>query len=344
MSKIVLITGINGQDGSYLAENLIKKDYKVYGTVRRNSILYNEERVKHFRDKVILEYADLTDKSSMQKLITQIINDNNDFEVLEIYNLAAQSHVAVSFQTPEYTAMTNGIGVLYLLEIILSLNKDVRDKVKFYQAGTSELYGNVLENKQSETTPFNPVSPYAISKLYGYYIVKNYRESYNLYAVNGVLFNHESPRRGHNFVTMKIVNGVKDIVNKTKKYIELGNIYSKRDWGHSKDYVEGMWLMMQQNKDKLNDYVLATGKTYTIKNFVERCFLYKDMLLTWKGNGYDEIGVDQHGITRVKINKKYFRPCEVELLIGDATKAETDLNWQREYDLNKLIIDMFDGY
>lgn len=343
MSKLALITGINGQDGSYLAEFLIKKNYIVYGTVRRNSILFNEERIKHIRDNINLEYGDLIDKSSMQKLITQIINDNENFEVLEIYNLAAQSHVAVSFQTPEYTAMTNGIGVLYLLEIILSLNKNIRNKVKFYQAGTSELYGKVLENKQSETTPFNPVSPYSISKLYAYYMVKNYRESYNLYAVNGVLFNHESPRRGHNFVTMKIVNGVKDIVNNNKQYIELGNIYSKRDWGHSKDYVNGMWLMMQQDKNKIKDYVLATGKTYTIKDFVERCFLYKDILLTWKGNGYDEIGVDQNGITRVKINKKYFRPCEVDLLIGDATKAETELKWTRNYDLNKLIIDMFTG-
>ena len=239
--------------------------------------------------------------------------------------------------------MTNGIGVLYLLEIILSLNRDLRDKVRFYQAGTSELYGRVLEKKQSETTPFNPVSPCAISKLYAYYMVKNYRESYDLYAVNGVLFNHESPRRGHNFVTMKIINGVKDIVNNNKQYIELGNIYSKRDWGHSIDYVDGMWRMMQQDKNNLKDYVLATGKTYTIKDFVEKCFLYKDMLLTWSGNGYDEIGIDQHGITRVKINKKYFRPCEVDLLIGDPTKAETDLKWTREYDLNKLIIDMFEG-
>lgn len=343
MSKLALITGINGQDGSYLAELLIEKDYIVYGTVRRNSILYNEERIKHIRNNINIEYGDLTDKSSMQKLITQIINENNNFEVLEIYNLAAQSHVAVSFQMPEYTAETNGLGVLYILEIILSLNKDLRDKVKFYQAGTSELYGKVLEKKQSETTPFNPVSPYAVSKLYAYYIVKNYREAYNLYAVNGVLFNHESPRRGHNFVTMKIVNGVKDIVNNKKEYIELGNLYSKRDWGHSKDYVNGMWLMLQQDKNNIKDYVLATGKTYTIKEFVERCFLYKSLFLKWVGRGYDEVGIDQYNVVRVKINKKYFRPCEVDLLIGDASKAEKELNWTREYDLNKLIFDMFDG-
>jgi GDPmannose 4,6-dehydratase len=344
MSKIALITGINGQDGSYLAELLVEKNYIVYGTVRRNSILFNEERVKHFRNKINLEYADLTDKSSMQKIINNIIEHNPDFEVLEIYNLAAQSHVAVSFQTPEYTTMTNSMGVLYILEIILSLTKDLRDKVKFYQAGTSELYGKVLEDKQSETTPFNPVSPYAISKLYAHYIVKNYRESYKLYAVNGILFNHESPRRGHNFVTMKIVNGVKNIVNKTHEFIELGNLYSNRDWGHSKDYVKGMWLMLQQDKNKLKDYVLATGKTYTIKDFVERCFQYKNIEITWKGEKLHEVGYDQHNIIRVRVNNKYFRPNEVEYLIGDASKAEQELNWTREYDLDKLIVDMFDGF
>ena len=343
MSKLALITGINGQDGSYLAELLVKKNYIVYGTVRRNSILFNEERVKKFRNKINLEYADLTDKSSMQKIINNIIKHNSDFEVLEIYNLAAQSHVAVSFQTPEYTTMTNSMGVLYILEIILSLTKDLIDKVKFYQAGTSEMYGKVLQDKQSETTPFNPISPYAISKLYAHYIVKNYRESYKLYAVNGILFNHESPRRGHNFVTMKIVNGVKNIVNKTQEFIELGNLYSNRDWGHSKDYVKGMWLMMQQDKNKIKDYVLATGKTYTIKKFVEKCFQYKDLIITWKGEKLHEVGIDQHNIIRVRVNNKYFRPSEVEYLIGDSSKAEKELNWDREYTLYKLIVDMFEG-
>lgn len=339
--KLAFITGITGQDGSYLAELLLEKNYKVYGIVRRTSLLYSHTRLDHIRDKIHLTYGDLTDNAGLTNYINKIINDNLDFEVLEIYNLAAQSHVGISFQLPEYTSDVDGIGVLRILEIIRNLKQTHKEKVKFYQACTSELYGNVLETPQTETTPFNPVSPYAVAKLYGYYITKNYREAYNIYAVNGILFNHESPRRGENFVTMKIVNGVKDIINGKKQYIELGNLNSRRDWGHAKDYVYGMWLMMQQQA-KPNDYVLSTGKTQTVRSFVEKCFLYKGIHIRWEGNGLNEVGLDDNNIVRIKINEKFFRPCEVELLLGDCTKAETELGWVKEFDtLDKLIHDMF---
>lgn len=339
--KLAFITGITGQDGSYLAELLLEKNYKVYGIVRRTSLLYSHTRLDHIRDKIHLTYGDLTDNAGLTNYINKIINDNLDFEVLEIYNLAAQSHVGISFQLPEYTSDVDGIGVLRILEIIRNLKQTHKEKVKFYQACTSELYGNVLETPQTETTPFNPVSPYAVAKLYGYYITKNYREAYNIYAVNGILFNHESPRRGENFVTMKIVNGVKDIINGKKQYIELGNLNSRRDWGHAKDYVYGMWLMMQQQA-KPNDYVLSTGKTQTVRSFVEKCFLYKGIHIRWEGNGLNEVGLDDNNIVRIKINEKFFRPCEVELLLGDCTKAEIELGWVKEFDtLDKLIHDMF---
>lgn len=342
MSKIAFITGITGQDGSYLAELLIEKGYKIYGIVRRNSVLYNEKRLVHIRDKIILNYGDMTDGSGLTKLIHKIVNDNTGFEVFEIYNLAAQSHVAVSFELPEYTAEVDGIGVLKILDAVNTLSVGIKSKIKFYQAGTSELYGKVLETPQNEKTPFNPVSPYAAAKLYAYHMVKIYREGYGMYATNGILFNHESPRRGANFVTMKIVNGIKDIVSGKREHITLGNLDSKRDWGHAKDYVKGMWLMLQQEVS--NDYVLATGKTHTIRSFVEKAFKYKGYDIQWKGSGLDEIGVDQNGVIRIKISKKYFRPCEVDLLLGDATKAKNELGWKMEYDtLDKLIEDMFEG-
>lgn len=345
--KLAFITGITGQDGSYLSEFLLENDYRVYGIVRRTSLLYSHTRLDHIVDKLHLTYGDLTDYAGLSTYINNIIRDNPDFETFEIYNLAAQSHVAISFQIPEYTGDVDGVGVLRILEIIKNLNTDVRKKVKFYQAGTSELFGEVKEVPQNELTPFNPVSPYAAAKLYGYYITKVYREGYDMYAVNGILFNHESPRRGENFVTMKIVNGVKDIISGKRKFIELGNINSQRDWGHAKDYVKGMWLMMQQNLEDgqhPKDYVLATGKTYTVRHFVEMAFARFGFDITWEGEGIDEIGKDQYGDVRVKINEKYYRPCEVELLLGDASKAETELGWVREYDdLNKLMDDMFDG-
>lgn len=340
MVKVAFITGITGQDGSYLAELLIKKDYKVYGIVRRNSILFNYKRIEHIREKLNLKYGDMMDSMGLSNFINEIINNNNDMERFEIYNLAAQSHVQVSFEIPEYTTDVDGIGVLRLLEIMKNFPLKIKNKTRFYQAGTSEMYGKVLEVPQSETTPFNPISPYAAAKLYGYYLVKIYREGYNLFATNGILFNHESSRRGAHFVTMKIINGIKDILTEKKALIELGNIDSKRDWGHTWDYVNGMWLMLQH--DKPDDFVLATGKTYSVRTFIEKAFAYKKIIITWVGNGLDEIGIDQNGITRIKINPKFYRPCEVELLLGDPEKAEKILGWKRDYDtLDKLIVEMF---
>ena len=339
--KIAFITGITGQDGSYLAELLLEKNYKVYGIVRRTSLLYSHTRLDHIRDKLILEYGDMSDGSALTQLITKIVKENSELERFEIYNLAAQSHVKISFEIPEYTALVDGIGTLKILEAIRALSDEVQQKTRFYQAGTSEMYGAVLETPQTEQTPFNPQSPYACAKVYSHYIVKNYREGYGLYTCNGILFNHESPRRGANFVTMKIVNGVKDIVAGKRDCIKLGNINSKRDWGHSKDYVRGMWLMLQQ--DKADDYVLATGKMITVKEFIERCFKKFDMKIEWRGKGLNEIGyLEGTDKILVKIDEKYFRPCEVEVLLGDATKAERVLGWKREYDLDGLIDDMFE--
>ena len=340
--KLAFITGITGQDGSYLTELLLKKQYKIYGIVRRTSLLYSHTRLEHVREKIELRYGDMTDNSGLGNYLFNIISQNPDFEVLEIYNLAAQSHVKVSFEIPEYTANVDGTGVMRLLEIIRSLPTPIQKKIKFYQAGTSEMYGKVLETPQNENTPFNPVSPYAAAKLYAYYMVKCYREGYNLFAVNGILFNHESPRRGKNFLTMKVVNAVKDIATKKKELIELGNLDSKRDWGHAKDYVKGMWMMLQQEKP--DDFVLATGKTYTVREFVNRAFAYKGYTISWSGQGMNEIGKDQNNKIRVKINPKYYRPCEVDLLLGDSTKAKETLNWTMEFDtLDKLIKDMFEN-
>ena len=339
-TKLAFITGITGQDGSYLSELLLEKSYKVYGIIRRNSFLFNNTRMANIENKVNLMYGDMSDGSGLSNVLHKIINENPEYKILEIYNLAAQSHVAVSFEVPEYTGSVDGFGVLKLLECIKTLPETDKKKIKFYQAGTSELYGEVLETPQTEKTPFNPVSPYAAAKLYAYHIVKIYREAYGMFATNGILFNHESPRRGANFVTMKIVNGVKDIVANKKECIYLGNLNSKRDWGHAKDYVKGMWLMLQQ--DKPDDFVLATGETYTIRSFVEIAFVFKGFTITWKGEGIDEIGVDQNDVVRIRVSKKYFRPCEVDLLLGDASKAKEKLGWEREYDtLFKLIVDMF---
>jgi GDPmannose 4,6-dehydratase len=340
--KLAFITGITGQDGSYLTELLLEKGYKVYGVVRRTSLLYSYKRLDHIRNKITLKYGDMTDCAGLFRYILSIVSENHNFEVLEIYNLASQSHVKVSFESPEYTSRVDGTAVGNLLEIIRSLPTEIRAKIKFYQAGSSEMYGRLQQIPQQETTPFNPVSPYAAAKLYAYNIAKCYREGYGLFVTNGILFNHESPRRGKNFVTMKIVNAVKDIVEGKRQYISLGNLNSKRDWGHAKDYVRGMWLMLQQ--DKPDDYVLATGKTYTIKEFVERSFKYKGIFIKWCGTDIDEVGIDKNGITRVVVDKKYFRPCEVDLLMGLPAKAEKELGWQREYDLNRLIIDMFEGH
>ena len=339
--KLAFITGITGQDGSYLAELLLEKGYKVFSIVRRTSLLYSHSRIDHIRDKLELRYDDMTDSSGLSNYIHSIIQAHPDFELFEIYNLAAQSHVAISFEIPEYTADVDGVGVLRLLEIVRCQSEATRKKIRFYQAGTSEMFGEVKETPQNENTPFNPVSPYAVAKVYGHYITKVYREGYGLYAVNGILFNHESKRRVENFVTMKIVRGIKNILDGKQECIELGNIDSQRDWGHAKDYVYGMWLMLQQ--DRPDDYVLASGKTQTIRSFIEKAFAFKGITIEWSGEGMDEIGKDaQDGATRVKISPKYFRPCEVDFLLGDSSKAREKLGWTLEYDtLEKVIEEMF---
>ena len=336
MTKLAFVTGITGQDGSYLSELLLQKNYKVYGIVRRNSTIYNFARIDHIQEKLNLVYGDLTDGSSLQQTLMSIVNSNENFEVLEIYNLGAQSHVAISFETPEYTAMTDALGTLKILECIRTFPEEIMKKIKFYQAGTSEMFGEVLEKPQKETTPFNPVSPYACAKVYAHHITKNYRESYGMFACNGILFNHESPRRGGNFVTMKVVNAVKDIASGKLDCLTLGNLDSMRDWGHAKDYVRGMWLMLQQNNP--DDYVLATGHTTSVRQFVEMAFKHQNISIKWDG----DIGKDSStGKVLVKTDPKYFRPSEVDYLLGDPTKARERLNWQPEYDLEKLIEDMF---
>ena len=350
MSKLAFITGITGQDGSYLAELLLEKNYKVYGIVRRNSCVFNYERIDHIKDKLNLKYGDLTDGSSLITFINEIISSNPDFQVLEIYNLGAQSHVQISFENPEYTSLVDGIGTLKLLEAIRSLSQENQKKTRFYQASTSEMYGAVLETPQKETTPFNPQSPYACAKVYSHFLVKNYREGYNLFACSGILFNHESKRRSDNFVTKKItnfVNSIKTLKNNNNQnqeiqVLKLGNLNSKRDWGHAKDYVEGMWLMLQQEKP--DDYVLAMGETYSVKEFVEKAFAKIDIAIDWQGENENEMGLDSK--TRevlVKVDKKYFRPCEVELLLGDSSKARNKLGWKPECDnLDKLIDSMIE--
>ena len=329
--KTALITGISGQDGSYLAELLLEKGYMVHGIIRRSSSI-NTRRIDHIyhNDNLKLHYGDITDSLSLTDIIKRTQPD-------EIYNLAAQSHVKVSFETPEYTAMTDALGTLKVLEAVRLL--DMVDKVKIYQASTSELYGLVQEVPQKETTPFYPRSPYGVAKLYGYWIIKNYRESYNMFACSGILFNHESPRRGVTFVTKKIVNGLDEIKRGYEDCLYLGNLNAKRDWGHAKDYVYAMWLMLQQDKPK--DYVIATGHQYSVKQFVERCASKFGFNVEWQGKGLDEIGIDKvSGKTIIKVDPKYFRPAEVESLLGDATLARKELGWKPEYNFQQLVDEM----
>tara|TARA_Y100000591_G_scaffold333349_1_gene376126 strand:+ start:8511 stop:9524 length:1014 start_codon:yes stop_codon:yes gene_type:complete len=336
MSKLALITGITGQDGSYLSEFLLEKNYKVYGIVRRNSAVFNYKRLDHIKDSLYLKYGDLSDSSSILNIINEIIFTNPDYEVLEIYNLAAQSHVQVSFEVPEYTGIVDGIGTLKILEIIKNLMDN--SKIKFYQAGTSEMFGKVLECPQNENTPFNPQSPYASAKLYSHYIVKNYRESYKLFACNGILFNHESERRGDNFVTQKIINFIKH--RKKGSVLLLGNLYAKRDWGHAKDYIKAMWLMLQHKEPV--DYVVGMGYAYTIKEFINKSFNKVGVNIEWEGEGLDEVGIDS--ATKeilIKIDSKFIRPNEVDALLSDSAKIRTELGWKPEYDnLDKLIESM----
>ncbi len=329
--KTALITGITGQDGSYLTEFLLEKGYSVHGIKRRSSSI-NTQRIDHLYDhpNLKLHYGDLTDSLSTVSLVSKIQPD-------ELYNLGAQSHVQVSFETPESTANSDALGTLRLLEAIRMAG--LEDHTKFYQAATSELYGLVQEVPQSETTPFYPRSPYGVAKLYAYWITKNYREAYNMFACNGILFNHESPRRGETFVTRKIVLGLRDIQLGKADVIRLGNLNALRDWGHAKDFVRAMWLMVQQ--DAPNDYVIATGEEYTVKDFVEKCAPYFGMSVEWRGEGLNELGIDSKtGRTIVVVDKRYIRPAEVDRLLGDSSKARKELGWSPEYTFDDLVEDM----
>ena len=327
--KVALISGITGQDGSYLAELLLEKGYEVHGIVRRSSLI-NTHRIDHIYKDIKLHYGDLTDSTNLVRVIQQVQPD-------EIYNLGAQSHVKVSFETPEYTGQVDGLGTLRILEAVRLLGME--KKTKIYQASTSELYGLVQEIPQKETTPFHPRSPYGVAKLYGYWIVKNYRESYGLHASSGILFNHESPRRGETFVTRKITRGLSSISTGQQDVLYLGNLNAKRDWGHAKDFVEAMWLMLQQ--DEADDYVIATGAQYSVREFVEAAAPYFGMKIAWEGEGINEVGIDKlTKRTVIKVSPKYFRPAEVETLLGDATKAKEKLGWEPKISFDQLIEDM----
>jgi len=336
--KKALITGVTGQDGAYLAEFLLAKGYEVHGIKRRSS-LFNTARIDHiFEDRhhpnphFILHFGDMTDSSSLIHTVQRVQPD-------EIYNLAAQSHVAVSFEEPEYTANSDALGVLRMLEAIRILG--LEKKTKFYQASTSELYGLVRETPQSETTPFYPRSPYAIAKLYGYWMVVNYREAYSMYACNGILFNHESPMRGETFVTRKITRGLTRIKAGLQRQLFLGNLSAKRDWGHARDYVEMMWLMLQQAEPK--DYVIATGEQFSVREFVQRCAERLELDLIWEGNGVDEKALNRQGEVVIAVDPYYFRPTEVQTLLGDASKARRELGWKPRSSFNELIAEMVDA-
>ena len=336
MKKRALITGITGQDGAYLAELLLSKGYEVHGVKRRSS-LFNTDRIDHlYHDRheknvnMFLHYGDLTDSTNLIRLVQETMPE-------KIYNLAAQSHVHVSFETPEYTANADATGTLRLLEAIRILG--LEKKTKFYQASTSELYGKVMEVPQSEETPFYPRSPYAVAKLYAYWIVRNYREAYGIYACNGILFNHETPLRGETFVTRKITRAAAKISLGLQDKVFLGNVDAQRDWGHAKDYVEGMWMMMQQ--DEPDDFVLATGETYSVKHFCNLAFGHVGITLEWKGSGVDEKAYDSKtGKVLIEIDPKYFRPTEVDLLIGNPAKAREKLGWMHKHSLEQLVTDM----
>ena len=332
MSKVALITGITGQDGSYLAELLLEKNYKVHGLIRRNSTSDGTDRINHLLKlpTITLHYGDMTDFACLAALIKEVKPD-------EIYNLAAQSHVQVSFSNALYTADANGLGTLRILEIIKLLGME--RTTKFYQAGTSEMYGQVQSIPQREDTPFYPRSPYGVAKLYAYWITKNYREAYNIFACTGILFNHESPRRGETFVTRKITQGLSKISVGLQKVLYLGNLNAKRDWGHAKDYVEAMWLMLQQ--DEPDDYVIATGEQYSVRDFVNEAAPYFGFKIEWMGEGEDEVGLDWNTKKSIiAINPRYFRPAEVDSLLGDATKAKEVLGWEPKTSFKQLVEDM----
>ena len=328
-AKVALITGITGQDGSYLAELLLELGYEVHGIVRRSSLI-NTHRIDHIYEKINLHYGDLTDATNLIGVIKKV-------EPHEIYNLGAQSHVKVSFETPEYTGQVDGLGTLRVLEAVRLLG--MQDDVRIYQASTSELYGLVQAVPQTETTPFYPRSPYGVAKLYGYWIVKNYRESYGMHCSSGILFNHESPRRGETFVTRKITRALSQISVGLQNCLYLGNLDAKRDWGHAKDFVEAMYLMLQQ--DEPDDYVIATGKQYSVRDFVNKAAPFFGLNLEWSGEGLDEIAIDKISKrTVVAVDEKYFRPAEVESLLGDPTKAKEKLGWEPTTTFDQLVEDM----
>ncbi len=328
-AKVALITGITGQDGSYLAELLLEKGYEVHGIVRRSSLI-NTHRIDHIYKDIHLHYGDLTDATNLIGVIKKV-------EPHEIYNLGAQSHVKVSFETPEYTGQVDGLGTLRVLEAVRLLG--MQDEVRIYQASTSELYGLVQAVPQTETTPFYPRSPYGVAKLYGYWIVKNYRESYGMHCSSGILFNHESPRRGETFVTRKITRGLSKISVGLQDVLYLGNLDAKRDWGHAKDFVEAMYLMLQQ--DEPDDYVIATGEQYSVRDFVDKAAPYFGLNLEWQGEGLNEVAVDKVSKrTIVAVDERYFRPAEVESLLGDPTKAKQKLGWEPTTTFDQLVEDM----
>jgi GDPmannose 4,6-dehydratase len=327
--KKALITGITGQDGSYLAELLLEKGYEVHGIIRRSSSI-NTDRINHIYQNIKLHYGDLTDSTNIVRVIQLVQPD-------EIYNLGAQSHVKVSFEMPEYTADVDAMGTLRILEAVRLLGME--DRVRIYQASTSELYGLVQEIPQKETTPFYPRSPYGVAKIYGYWITKNYREAYGMYACTGILFNHESPRRGETFVTRKITQALSKISVGLQDCLYLGNLNAKRDWGHAKDFVEAMWLMLQQ--DEPEDFVIATGVQYSVREFVEESAPYFGMKIAWEGEGLNEVGIDKLSKkTVIRVDPKYFRPAEVETLLGDASKAKEKLGWEPKISFKQLVEDM----
>jgi GDPmannose 4,6-dehydratase len=329
MKQVALITGITGQDGSYLAEFLLSKNYEVHGIIRRSSLI-NTHRIDHLYDNIKLHYGDLTDSTNLIKIIQKT-------QPTEIYNLGAQSHVKVSFETPEYTAEVDGLGTLRILDAICILG--LHEKTKFYQASTSEMYGKIQEVPQTETTPFYPRSPYGVAKLYAHWITKNYREAYKLHASSGILFNHESPRRGETFVTRKITLALNKISKGEQECVYLGNLNALRDWGHAKDFAEAMWLMMQQKTP--DDYVIATGEEHSVREFVEKCAPYFGMKISWHGLGNDEVGIDDvSGKIVVRVDEKYFRLAEVDRLLGDSSKARNQLGWNPKFSFDDLVKDM----
>ena len=339
--KKALITGVTGQDGSYLAEFLLEKKYVVWGIIRKSSSI-NTHRIDHLysNKNLVLRYGDLSDSANILHILSEIKITYPEMDRLEIYNLGAMSHVKVSFEMPEYTGNIDGLGVLRVLEAIRSTG--LQYKTRYYQASTSELYGKVQETPQTEKTPFYPRSPYGVAKLYGFWIVKNYRESYGIYATNGILFNHESPRRGETFVTRKITRGLGMILRGERDRLVMGNLDSFRDWGHAKDYVKGMWMILQN--ETADDYVLSTNEYHSVREFIELSFGMRGFDIKWKGGGLDEVGYDaKTGRDLIFVSPNYFRPAEVDMLLGDSTKAREELGWKPEYSFIDLVREMVDA-